>query len=470
MPFAVAAVAALLLAAAHPEPTPAPPAASAPRWIATTESARWRERPLAFGAGGSEADLQLLPARLQRVEGFGGCFNEYGWQALSYLSEAERAAVLKQLFDPQDGLRFGFCRVPIGANDYALQWYSLDETDEDYALRDFSIARDERILIPYVKAAMAWRPDLTLFASPWSPPTWMKRPKAYNYGRVRFEPPVLEAYALYFAKFVRAYGAHGIPVTQVHVQNEPDSDQKFPSSVWSGAELRDFIRDYLGPLFERERIPAEIWLGTIERADVNGWTHVVLGDPAARRYVKGVGFQWAGKGAIQRVHESFPELPLAQTENECGDGRNTWDYALYVASLIKHYFMNGVSRYLYWNMVLPEGGESTWGWRQNSLVTVDPLTKAVVYQPEFYVIKHLTRFVSPGARMIGVTGFWAANAVAFENPDGERVVFVTNPWAESRALTIGEGTARLSLKLDPRSFHTIAWKPQRVTRARPARP
>ena len=428
------------------------------RWVASTEGSRWQERTVASDPVG-EPDLEILPPRLQRVEGFGGCFNEIGWQALSWLGEAERRVVLSQIFDPQEGLRFNFCRVPIGANDYALEWYSLDETEDDFALKDFSIARDERTLIPYVKAAMAIRPDLKLFASPWSPPTWMKRPKAYNHGRLRQEQAVLDAYALYFVKFVRAYAAHGLSVAQVHVQNEPDSDQKFPSCQWSGAEMRDFVRDHLGPLFAREGLPTEIWLGTIERADVNGWTHVVLGDPAARAYVKGVGFQWAGKGAIQRVHESFPDLPLMQTENECGDGQNTWDYALYVASLMKHYFMNGVSRFVYWNMVLPAGGESTWGWKQNSMVTVDPRTKAIAWQPEFYAMKHLTRFVSPGARVAGVTRFWAANAIAFENPDGERVVFVTNPWPEPRPIAIGDGPTRIGATLDARSFNTIVWKP-----------
>jgi glucosylceramidase len=49
--------------------------------------------------------------------------------------------------------------VPIGANDYALEWYRLDETEDDYAMSDFSVARDERILIPYIKAAMAIRPN-----------------------------------------------------------------------------------------------------------------------------------------------------------------------------------------------------------------------------------------------------------------------------------------------------------------------
>jgi glucosylceramidase len=93
------------------------------------------------------------------------------------------------------------------------------------------------------------------------------------------------------------------------------------------------------------------------------------------------------------------------------------------------------------------------------MITVDPRTKAITWQPEFYVMKHLTRFVSPGARTAGVTRFWAANAIAFENPDGERVVFVTNPWAEPRPITIGDGPSRITAVLDARSFNTIAWRP-----------
>ena len=94
----------------------APATAASVRWVASTETSRWQERTVA-GAPTGEPDLALLPARHQRVDGFGGCFNEYGWQALAWLPEADRASVLKRIFDPQDGLRFSFCRVPIGAND-----------------------------------------------------------------------------------------------------------------------------------------------------------------------------------------------------------------------------------------------------------------------------------------------------------------------------------------------------------------
>lgn len=194
-----------------------------------------------------------------------------------------------------------------------------------------------------------------------SPPAWMKRPRVYNSGMLRWEPEILDAYALYLLRFVQAYQAEGLPVHQLHVQNEPNSEQKFPSCVWTGERMRDFIRDYLGPHFREDCVACEIWAGTIERPDYDAWAHTILLDPRARSFVSGVGYQWAGKGAVQRTHQSWPALRLLQTECECGDGTNTWDYAHYVFTLLHHYLSNGANGFVYWNMVLPPGGRSTWG-------------------------------------------------------------------------------------------------------------
>ncbi len=165
------------------------------KWIATSSTAPWCEKV----PQPTEALPQLFVTdrRQQAIDGFGGCFNEIGWQALEALSEDRRTHVLRDLFDPAIGCGYRLCRVPVGANDYALEWYSHNECDGDFAMKHFSIERDRRYLIPYVRAAMSIQPDLRLFASPWSPPTWMKQPRVYNYGVLRWEPEILESYALY---------------------------------------------------------------------------------------------------------------------------------------------------------------------------------------------------------------------------------------------------------------------------------
>ena len=77
------------------------------------------------------------------------------------LNREERGAVMHRIFHPVGGLGFSICRVPIGANDYALDRYSLNETPFDYEMKHFSIERDRISLIPYIKEAMSIQPKAT---------------------------------------------------------------------------------------------------------------------------------------------------------------------------------------------------------------------------------------------------------------------------------------------------------------------
>ena len=187
-------------------------------WVSTEEQNVWKSRAYEEKGGTSgESNLFLDGRDYQEMNGFGGCFNELGWVALSYLNEEDRERVIRELFDPELGAKFTHCRLPIGANDYAVEWYSLNDHDGDYKMEHFSIERDLQYLIPYVKSALKYNPDLKIFASPWSPPIWMKFPKVYNGGKLIWSDENLRAYALYFVKFVQAYEAEGIKIGQIHI-------------------------------------------------------------------------------------------------------------------------------------------------------------------------------------------------------------------------------------------------------------
>lgn len=418
----------------------------------------------------AKATLHVSQTENRTIEGFGSCFNELGMRALNHLNENERAKVLDKLFSPEGDCRFNLCRMPIGASDYATEWYSYNENENDFDMEMFSIEKDKRLLIPYIKEALKRNPNIVLTASPWSPPTWMKTQKAYNFGTLRWEEDVLKAYALYFVKFVQAYEAEGITIHQVHVQNEVVADQKFPSCRWTGEQLRDFIKNYLGPAFEKHNIKSEIWLGTINAPepytewledytqDFDVYAGLVLRDSEAYKYVSGVGYQWAGKNAIQRSVEAFPEKRFLQTENECGNGKNTWVYAEYVFNLFRHYFVNGVNGYMYWNAVLEPKGMSTWGWEQNSMITVNPETKEVVYNPEFYVMKHFSHFVEKGAKRLTTSGSDSVDTVAFKNPDGTIVIVISNKNDNSRIANIEFADEIFEVELEGHSFNTIVLK------------
>ena len=409
--------------------------------------------------------LELNGESYQTIDGFGGCFNELGYIALKKIPNDKKEEVLRNLFDPEE-CNFTYCRLPIGANDYAESWYSLNETKGDYEMKNFSIERDKECLIPYIKEAEKYSGELNLFASPWSPPTWMKFPEVYNFGTLIWEEKNLKAYALYFKKFIEEYQKEGIKINQVHIQNEPIADQKFPSCVWSGKQLRDFIKEYIGPLFEENKLDTEIWLGTLNSpyddygdenwqfGQYNNFANTVLSDKDAKRYINGVGYQWGGKHALLQTRIAYPEMKLIQTENECGEGKNSWEYAEYVFNLMWTYFINGVSAYTYWNMALEEEGISTWGWRQNSLITVTK-DNDVKYNPEYYLMRHFSKYIKQGATMKGLKGDFAGNALAFENPDGSVVLELLNPFDELQEVTFSVNGEDYSFNIQPHSFNTL---------------
>lgn len=413
--------------------------------------------------------LELTGAKKQEILGFGGCFNELGWESLGYASESERMKFLDELFNP-DKCNFNYGRIPIGANDFSLEWYSCDETPDDYDLKDFSIERDKKYTIPFIREAIKHQSDFTLFASPWSPPTWMKTHKAYNFGRIKMEEKVLKTYADYFVKFVKAYLDLGLDISQVHIQNEPMADQKFPSCLWYGEDMQVFIRDYIGPAFEKSGLSTEIWLGTINGPFVDfmmdgysspfhefydQFANTILSDSNARKYISGVGLQWGGKHVFQQIANSYPDMRYMMTESECGDGKNTWAHMEYIYNQMWFYIYNGAERYTYWNMSLEEGGVSTWGWEQNSLCTVNKESGMLTYRPEFYLMKHFSAYVKKGAVLLETKGRWASNVLAFENNDGSIILVAGNAMNKERELNFIHKDKNYTFSIPKHSVNTI---------------
>jgi len=446
-------------------------------WVSSTNDKLWETKTY---TGTTEAELAKININLditktqQTVDGFGGCFNELGWEALGMVTPEEKQQILNDLFDTENGCKFNLCRMPIGANDYAVDWYSHNETDGDFAMENFSLARDKQRLIPYIKEAQKVNPEVKVWASPWCPPSWMKHSKHYAcksnpefndlpeewssteelVSRFITEPQYFEAYALYFSKFIKAYKAEGIEIAAVHVQNEPNSAQNFPSCVWKPEDLGILIADYLGPKFKAEGLDTPIWLGTVERPQLER-VQGVLEYKNAKDYVSGVGFQWAGKGAIEAVHATYPEMKLMQTETECGDGSNDWKAAEYTFNLMKHYFENGANSYMYWNMVLDETGKSQWGWKQNSMISIDSKTKKVVYNPEFYLMKHLSAYVKSGSVKLAASGDEKTTIAFYNEADNNIVLLTYNDTDESKELNITVGEKVIKAVVEAKSFNTL---------------
>jgi glucosylceramidase len=459
-------------------------------WVSTSQLEQWKEQKglkTSLQSGNADVEVQLNQTQ-QTIEGFGTCFNELGWTSLCILSIKDRESIMKELFSPGFGANFTICRMPVGANDFSRNWYSYNETDGDFEMKHFSIENDKETLIPFMKNARKYNSSLKIWASPWSPPTWMKYNKHYAskslLGTTDFkseewgmdftginnglqpdkegkegtdmfiqEDKYFKAYALYFTKFIQAYKQLGISIGMVMPQNEFNSAQVFPSCTWTAKGLAKFI-SYLGP--EMQAIGVTIFFGTVERANEK-LADSVLTDPQSGKYIKGVGFQWAGKGAIAAIHQQYLALKLYQSEQECGNGKNDWKYCTYTWRLMQHYFNNGANAYMYWNTSLKEGGISTWGWKQNSLVSIDTVNKKYKYNYEYYLMKHLSHFVKPGAKRLGTTGLFD-NILAFVNPDKSIVIVTQNEASVEKRIIIKVGNKTISPSLKPDSFNTFLIK------------
>ncbi|MBP0904008.1 hypothetical protein ACFSKN_09350 [Mariniflexile gromovii] len=446
--------------------------------IYTTESKRW-EKPKKFlkkDSGSSNIDITVYTdSLLQKIDGVGGAFNELGWDAIQSLDAKGSKEVIDALFS-KEGCNFSMCRIPLGASDYALSYYSSNDVPEDFEMRDFNIDRDRYILIPYLKAALQARPDLQIWASPWSPPAWMKVNEHYAMRSGNFENAIegnkmhvgaeinnnatafkmqeryLKAYALYFSKFVQSYAKAGVPLFAIMPQNEIAFQPNWPSCTWRPEDMAYFINGFLGPQFETDKLNTEIWLGTVNSSDPN-YVKTILKYKSAAKYISGVGFQWGGAKSIPTVHKEFPDLKLMQTENKCGEHENDWTSVERSWSDLVHYFNNGAGSYMYWNMVLDETGKSAWGWPQNSMVVIDKNTKNIKFTNEFYLFKHVSHFVQPGDHFLKSSE--GKNHIAFQLKDGRVIVLVNNPEKELKIINLKVGSQKVAVEVQPTSINTV---------------
>ncbi len=445
----------------------APPVVEEPTLVTSANNAFWKVGAVTEVTDGT-ADVTVTETANQTWSGFGGTFNEKGWEALGALSEADRAMAIKLLFDKNDGANFVYGRIPIGASDYASNRYTLNETAGDNAMTNFSIARDKEKLIPYIKAAQGVRSDIKFWGSPWTPPTWMKDNNAFDKGNMKNDATTLGAFALYLAKFVEEYGKEGIPIMAIHPQNEPGYVQDYPSCAWTGSQFAGFIKTHLGPTFEDRGITAQIFVGTMSNSSVDtGILNAVVADAGAHAFVKGYGLQWGLLDTYGSANMN-KSLQIWQTEHKCGNypwesgtnqSRAPNDFAYGVESwgLLRDWIKKGVNAYSAWNMVLDTIGRSldtVRPWAQNALLAVDTGAKKLNITPAYYVFRHLSQYVDPGAKVMTANG---GDTLAFKNPDGTVVAVMYNSGGAKKSI-VSIGGKKLSFDMPGNGWATVNWK------------
>lgn len=418
-------------------PRPASFAAPAsPPFQATVRSVRLDEEigpsPVREHAGAPNRNPPDLLVRVeprlmgQVIEGVGGAFNEQGGEAIMHLREKSRARLLAALFDPVEGAGLNFCRVPIGASDFAFWAWSLAETPGDWAMETFSTRRDEKYLVPFIRAARAVNPAMRLHACPWSPPGWLKTTGTMTHGgRLLDRPEAYRAYAIYLRRFVEEYARLGIPIDRIFVQNEPNIERRYPTCAMPPEQMAKFVTRDLRPEFDRAGTKAEIWAGTFQESGER-YARDALDLPGFRDAIRGVGFQYSDPQLIREIKSRDPSLKVMQTEGMCFDGANDRAQARLLFEDLLAHFNAGCTVYTYWNMVLNETSRSAWDWRQNSLVRVNRRTGTVHWNLDFAIISLVGRTVKPGARWVASSASAGPTPAAFLSPDGALAILLWN--------------------------------------------
>jgi len=439
-----------------------------PLLVTSALGAYWQTDGQLQEASSEAAEVTIEDGTLAQLwQGFGGTFSERAGDYFSQLSAADRAWALQLLFG-RDGLRFGYGRIPIGASDYAIDRYSLDETAGDFEMSQFSVERDKQKLIPYIQAVLGVAPHIHLWASPWSPPTWMKENAAFDGGNMKEDDATLHAFALYLTRFVQEYGKLGIPIEVIHPQKEPNLALDFPSCVWSPAGMTKLIGTHLGPMFAEQKVGAQIFLGSLSEDDHGGRSQAIIdavtSDPNGMSYVKGFGFEWEGLNLVAAVRAK--NLPIWQDNHNVGNlpwgspfsastAPNDHAYAVTSWGFVRDWIKAGVNAYFTSNMILDAVGNGIGAkaWPQNALLVVDS-SKKLLLTPAFHVFRHIAGFVEPGAHVVGTRG---GDALAFKNPDGSIVVVLFNSGAAKQTV-LELGQKKLKFAVPENGWATVVSK------------
>jgi len=392
----------------------------------------------------------------QTIVGIGGALTDASGETFFKLPKDKQNEIITAYFDKEKGIGYSLGRTHINSCDFSSGSYAYTETAGDTSLSKFSIQHDLKYRIPLIKLAIEKTGgDIKLFASPWSPPAWMKTNNDMLHGG-SLKHEYYPAWANYYIRFFEEYKKQGINFWGLTIQNEPLAVQSWESCVYTAEEERDFLRDYLGPkLVKSQFADTKVIIWDHNRNFMYRRSSVVLDDPEASRYVWGTGFHWYSGNQYDNekmLHDAYPSKAMMMTEG-ClypfkMDSVNNWRFGeIYGESLIND-FNNWAAGWTDWNILLDEtGGPNHVKNFCYAPVIADTKTGKVYYMASFYYLGHFSKFVRPGAkRIVATTSTDNLLTTAFANPDGSIAVVVMNKSDKSLAfnLCLDRKAARLT--------------------------
>jgi len=374
--------------------------------------------------------------QFQEIEGFGGALTDAAAETFYKLPDEKQAEILEAYFDPINGIGYNLCRTHINSCDFSSSSYAYSEVAGDSDLEHFSIDKDLEYRIPFIKEALSKAGgQMKLFASPWSPPAWMKTNNNMLQGG-KLKPEYYAAWANYFVKFFEAYEKEGIRFWGMTVQNEPMATQTWESCLYTAEEERDFVRDHLGPALENSAYSDhKIIIYDHNRGVMYQRASAVYDDPEASKYVWGTGFHWYTGDHfenVSHVNDAFPDKKLLFTEGCVFPFDLTkldeWHWGERYGESLIHDLNNFAVGWVDWNILLDEtGGPNHVANFCYAPVIGNTATGEVHYMNSYYYLGHFSKYIKPGAkRIICSSNNDDILATAFINPDMSIAVVAMN--------------------------------------------
>lgn len=402
----------------------------APQWQSGDEAGQLTKRGnLNLTTIGNDPDVTTIKVnpskQYQSMMGIGSSMEESTVYNLIKMSPAKQDELIKKLVHPEDGIGVSMTRVTIGTADFTAQkFYSYDDMPQgqtDPTLANFSIQKDiDYGIIDSLKRILKHNPNMQFFASPWSPPGWMKTTDSMIKGSVKDE--YLPVLADYYVKFIQAYKAQGINISAMTLQNEPLLEIEYPSTKMPWQQEAALAK-LLDAKLKAAGLDVKLWIFDHNFNDTMSYPAPLLAGPANRAAVDGTAFHDYGgdPSEMSRLHDMYPDENIYLTE------RAVWGTT--GADRMAQYFRNWAKSYNSWVLML-DSDISTHQWvgtPDPTMIVQDSGNRENYWlTPEFYMLGNYTKFVKPGYIRID-SNYGSKDSVtnvSFMSPDKKTIVTV----------------------------------------------